>query len=295
MGMKLTAVCFGEVLWDVFPTHKKIGGAPLNVALRLNSFGIETFMASKVGKDENGQIILNYISDNGVHVNLIQQDSQYKTGEVLVVLDASGSATYDINAPVAWDHIEFNKDLRNQIVASDVFIFGSLVCRNRVSKEALFKALSMSKFKVFDVNLRAPHYDHVTLLSLMKCADFIKFNDEEIVEICQYNDLNYNDLESQVKAISTLTDTDEICVTLGAQGALLYKNQSFYYNKGIPVKVADTVGAGDSFLASLTYQLLSGHQPQKALNFACVIGAIVASKEGANPVIQLDEINQKLL
>lgn len=292
--MSLTAVCFGEVLWDVFPDHKKIGGAPLNVALRLNSFGVNTFMASKVGKDENGQIILDYVSNNGVHVDLIQQDSQYKTGEVSVTLDASGSATYDINVPVAWDHIKFNTELQVQTAAADVFIFGSLVCRNQVSKKTLFKALSMAKFKVFDVNLRAPHYDHEILLDLMKCADFIKFNDEEIIEICDYNNLEYNSLETQIKAISVFTNTHKICVTLGSEGAILFFNEAFYYNKGIQVKVADTVGAGDSFLASLIYQLLSGHQPQKALDFACIIGAIVASKEGANPVIQEEEINNHL-
>ena len=292
--MSLIAVCFGEVLWDVFPTHKKIGGAPLNVALRLNSFGIDTYMASKVGRDKNGQIILDHVSNNGVHINLVQQDSQYKTGEVSVILDTSGNATYDIKAPVAWDHIEFDSDLEDQTAASDVFIFGSLVCRNQASKRTLLKALSLAKFKVFDVNLRAPHYDHDVLLELMKQADFIKFNDEEIVEICDCNNLKYNSLETQIKVISGFTNTHKICVTLGSKGAILFFNEAFYYNKGIQVKVADTVGAGDSFLASLIYQLLSGYQPQKSLDFACVVGALVASKEGANPVIQEEEINNHL-
>lgn len=288
------AICFGEVLWDVFPTHKKIGGAPLNVALRLNSFGFDTYMASKVGKDKNGQRIIDFISDNGVALDLVQTADEFKTGDVLVSLDESGSASYDISYPVAWDKMDYNSNLKNLIPKSDVFVFGSLICRDFISRATLLTCLDLAKFKVFDINLRAPHYEYELLNELMKKADFIKFNDEELIEICNYNKLKYNTLENYIKAISEFTQTNQICVTLGAKGAILFLDNSFYYNSGYPIKVADTVGAGDSFLASLIYQLLTNQNQQYALDFASAVGAVVASNEGANPKVSRTQIKNMM-
>lgn len=292
--MSLIAVCFGEVLWDIFPEHKKIGGAPLNVALRLNSFGIDSIMVSKIGNDQNGFDIIDYVGTKGISGSFIQIDESYKTGEVYVILDKNGSASYDINYPVAWDKIDFNSKLKKLVLNADVFIFGSLICRDVVSKKTLFNALKLSKFKVFDVNLRVPYYDHMVLLELMKLSDFIKFNAEEIIEVCNYNQLKNNSLEDCIKSISNLTNTHQICVTLGSKGAVLYLNKSFYYHQGIKVEVVDTVGAGDSFLGSLIFRLLNGEKPQHALNFACVVGALVASNNGANPELDSQQINQLL-
>lgn len=290
--MSLNAVCFGEVLWDVFPDHKKIGGAPLNVAIRLQSFGIDTAIVSRIGNDVNGAILVDYIQENGVSTDYIQNDNEYKTGEVTVFLDEKRSATYDINYPVAWDKIEFTTELQTLLTNADVFIFGSLVCRDNISKETLYQSLKLSKFKVFDVNIRNPHYTQKAILELMNMSNFIKFNDEEIIQICKFNKLSINSIEEQIKSISKFTNTKQICVTRGSNGAVLYINNTFYYNNGIQVKVADTVGAGDSFLATLVSQLLHKEDPQKALDFACAIGAIVASKKGANPKISADDINK---
>ena len=293
--MNLKAVCFGEVLWDVFPTHKKIGGAPLNVALRLQSLGMNTAIVSKIGNDNNGAQILNYIRENFVSTNFIQKDTIHKTGEVSVILDKKGSATYTINYPVAWDYIEFNTDTQKLVSNVDVFIYGSLACRHSVSKDTLFNLLKYSKFKVLDVNLRTPHFTNKILLDLMSVSDFIKFNDEELIEICNTNNMIYSSLEIGVKMISKLTNTNKICVTRGSDGAVLFIDNVFYYNEGVTVKVLDTVGAGDSFLAALIYKLLNNINPQYSLDFACAMGSIVASRKGANPIISENEININLL
>jgi len=283
--MLLRAVCFGEVLWDVFPNHKKIGGAPLNVALRLQSFGVDTTMISSVGNDKNGREIQVYLNKSNLVSSSIQENSLFKTGVVTVELDDAGSATYEIDYPTAWDNIHLLERDIKIIKKSDVLIYGSLSCRNEVSKNALTILQEYSGFNVFDVNLRAPHYNKTVLQSLLKKADFIKFNNDELLEICHLFSLNTNSLEEQVKAMAQYSKVSKICVTQGEKGAVLFIENKFYYNSGIPTEVIDTVGAGDSFLASLVFKLLSKESYQKSLDFACAVGSYVAGCEGANPEI----------
>ena len=283
-------VCFGEVLWDVFPNHKKIGGAPLNVALRLQSLENNVAIITRIGDDTEGQEINDFIKDRGVETENIQVDAVLKTGEVAVVLDAKGSASYTINFPRAWDNLQFTESAKEITKKSDAFIFGSLAARNEISRDTLYQLLKYSKYKIFDINLRAPHYTIAVLKTLMKEADFIKFNDDEIFEIAKELNSKTDSLEETIRFIAKETNTKSICVTKGGDGAILYYNDVFYDNSGYKIDIVDTVGAGDSFLASLTDKLLKGISPQKAINFACAMGAIVASKAGANPIISDHEI-----
>lgn len=278
-------ICFGEVLWDVFPEHKKIGGAPLNVALRLKSYGNDVVMISAVGSDSDGKKLLEFIEDNGIDLNDIQIKENFKTSQVKVYLDEKGAATYTIEYPCAWDEILLTETSKKAVIQSDAFIFGSLVTRHGVSRNTLSELLQYAKFKVFDVNLRAPHYTMEVLGKLMEVADFIKFNDDELLVICRHFKSKSDDLEESIKFIANKTNTQNICVTLGSDGAMLYKDGVFYKSKGYAVTVKDSVGAGDSFLATLINDILNTENPQEAINYACAVGALVASKEGANPII----------
>jgi fructokinase len=275
--------CFGEVLWDVFPTHEKIGGAPLNVALRLQSFKHEVTMISAIGDDKRGKMLLDYISENGVNTKFIQILDTLDTGKVLVHLNDKGSATYDIAFPCAWDSIGINDHLKQLVKDSDAFVFGSLVARNNISKNTLFELLDLSSYNIFDLNLRPPHYSEELLIALMQKADFIKFNDDELFEVSAYLGSKYLSIEQNIRFISKVTKTEHICVTKGSHGAVLFYNGKLYYNSGYLIKVKDTVGAGDSFLGSLISQLLYNINPQEAIDFACAVGALVAQSEGANP------------
>lgn len=279
-------ICFGEVLFDVFPTHRKIGGAPLNVALRMASLGINAQIISRVGNDEIGKELLHFIEENGVATDTIQVDENLSTGEVIVQLNDKGSASYTINYPVAWDKIEVTSVAKNAIANADAMVFGSLVCRDLVSHQTLLDLMNLAKYKIFDVNLRAPFYTKELLIELMNKADFIKFNDDELYEISEYMNSPYNSLEQNIHFIAEQTNTKHICVTKGSHGAVLYYNDTMYYNSGYKIEVADTVGAGDSFLAGLLTQLLTGNDTQFAINYACALGALVAQKEGANPKIE---------
>jgi fructokinase len=283
-------VCFGEVLWDVFPDYEKIGGAPLNVALRLNSFNNIVTMISGIGKDNRGKELLKYIESEGLNGSHIQINEDYKTSEVKVSLDKKGTASYTIEFPCAWDFIKLDNRLIKTVNNADAFIFGSLIARNSISYHTLLELLAVAKFKIFDVNLRPPHYKPNDLLVLMEKADFIKFNDEELFEICNEFNFKSDDVKKNIEFISKLTNTTTICVTLGGAGAILLKDGVFYKNNGYKVTVKDTVGAGDSFLASLCHKLLKNEQSQNAIDFACAVGALVASSVGANPKISNDDI-----
>lgn len=284
-------VCFGEVLWDVFTTHKKIGGAPLNVALRLQSLNNKVSIISRIGEDEDGEKIKDYILEHGIDIENLQVDQKLKTGHVQVVLNEKGAATYNIKLPRAWDNIKLNESNKKVTENADAFIYGSLAVRNSITRITLYELLKIAKYKIFDVNLRAPYYTIDVLNILMQEADFIKFNDEEIIEIGMALHSKTNDLEKNISFIASHTNTKTICVTKGADGAILYYNNTFYYNNGYPIQVVDTVGAGDSFLATLISKLLNKDNPQEAIDYACAVGALVAGSEGANPKIKEEDIN----
>ncbi|KRD63569.1 carbohydrate kinase [Flavobacterium sp. Root935] len=288
---KLKAVAFGEVLWDIFGNEKKIGGAPLNVALRMKSLGADVNMISCVGNDMDGEAIIAEVKRLGLDTDTILTSDDFPTGLVNVTLDESKSATYEILYPSAWDKIIPNDTARKLVQDADVLIYGSLVCRDEVSRQALEELLITNTYKVFDVNLRKPHYTYEILQQLMQSADFIKFNDEEITEISQALDSPFHTLEENMNFICSLTNAKAICVTKGKDGALLLWDKNLYSNSGYTIKVADTVGAGDSFLGALVTSLLTGKEPQEALNFACATGALVAGLDGANPEIPLVAID----
>lgn len=291
MDKNLKITCFGEVLWDVFPAGEKIGGAPLNVAIRLQSLGVKTSMISSVANDKRGEKIINHLNDLGVNTSCIQVQSEYPTGIVQVTLDETGSATYDIKFPVAWDKIPITTEMMDKVEVSDAFIFGSLACRDHISKETLFQLIPKASYKVLDVNLRQGYYNEDLLLELIQAADFIKFNDDELFEIAEMMGSTYNSLEQNLEYLQSKVSATSICVTKGRHGALLLDKNRYYYNSGYKIKVKDTVGAGDSFLASLLVKLLRDQSPQDALDYACGIGAMVAGESGANPMFEEAQIN----
>ena len=153
-------VCFGEVLWDLFPDEKKLGGALLNVALRMKSWGIYSQLISSVGNDALGQEIISRIKEQGLDTEYIQISEEFDTGIVTVTLDQHGSASYEIKHPVSWDKIELQPKHKKLVSTCDAFVFGSLVARDSVSKNCLLDLLKIAACTVFDVNLRAPPLLH---------------------------------------------------------------------------------------------------------------------------------------
>lgn len=286
--------CFGEILWDNFPNYKIIGGAPLNVALRLESFQNDVSLISSVGEDKDGWEIIDYLRKNKINIQGLQIDEKFYTGIVKVTLNKEGSASYDISYPSAWDNIKITEGIKKQVSESDAFLYGSLAARDKISRNTLYELLKLPVYKILDLNLRPPHYNFELLLDLMKYADVIKLNNEELDEIIAGMGAELNNLEASIKLISKITETKTICITKGGEGSVLFFDTKFYYNYGHQIKVADTVGAGDSFLAGLIDKLLKGKSPQMALNYASAVGACVASRKGANPEIAFTSIAELL-
>ncbi|MBC9797096.1 carbohydrate kinase family protein [Sinomicrobium weinanense] len=291
---KLRVISFGEVLWDCFPDRKNIGGAPLNVALRMRSLGCDVNMISCIGNDEDGRKIRSFLEKHGVGTVGIAENTLHPTGAVKVSLNDRGSATYEITYPSAWDKIPATETTARLASDSDLLVYGSLACRDELSENTLHTLLSHDIHKVFDVNLRSPHYTVNTIGKLMDRADFIKFNDDELYEIAEAIGSPYRSLEQNITYIAEKTVTPAICVTKGRHGAVLWQNGKWYYNSGYNITVKDTVGAGDSFLATLlTYLFHYKSHPQDAINHACAMGALVAESKGANPLI--DDLKLKTL
>lgn len=267
----------------------------MNVSLRAKSFGNRVSIISSIGRDQNGSALAAEVKAHGGSIEHIQVTEEFATSEVLVTLDRQGSATYEIRMPCAWDAILLlDRDIE-LVKQSDAFIYGSLVARSSTSRKTLLALLEHASFKVFDVNLRPPHYTIERITELIKLADFVKFNDEELFEISASQGFTDQDLEKAIAFMAELTGTEQICVTLGKDGAVLYSDRAYHYHGGYRVEVADTVGAGDSFLASIVSQLLQGIAPGASLDFACAVGALVASKQGANPPISQAEIEAMIM
>lgn len=290
MNKTIKIACFGEVLWDVFPDTKKLGGAPLNVAYRLHSFGADVTMISAIGEDSLGEETKTTFQTLGMNVDNLQVNAS-PTGQVIVTLDAGGSPSYTINERVAWDDIKATKEAKTAVKASDALIFGSLAFRESANQLQFEQLLEASSYNVFDLNLRSPHYDLDAVIALMEAAHCIKMNDEELELITTLMDLRADDLAGELKAIAHASNTETVCVTLGAEGAMLLHKDKIYTQVGFPTTVADTVGAGDSFLAGLVFGLLSNETPEDSLEIACALGSLVASKHGGTAPVSIDEID----
>jgi fructokinase len=286
----LKAVCFGEILWDKFKDEKRAGGAPLNVALHLHKQNVRCGLISSVGDDVAGRELLEVIAHQNFPTDLIQKHPALPTGMVEVVLDEKHQATYTIVEPVAWDAIIATEEGKKAVAEAEVFIYGSLACRSATSRSALSTLLPLAKKRVLDLNLRAPHYSAAVVQKLIESADILKINEDELAYLADLYQLTVRDIDGMVYNLSTRSDTSVICVTLGDKGAMVLYEGVIYRHSGFAVEVADTVGAGDSFLATFVSGLLNKSPIDKILQNACAVGAFVASRRGANPDYTLEEI-----
>lgn len=276
-------VCFGEMLWDILPSGVKPGGAPMNVAYHLQKLGLNPAVISRVGTDSNGEKLLNLLQLNGITSTYVQQDGAHQTGVVLAQLNARAEATYDIVQPVAWDFIESHDDLKKLVAAASYFVFGSLASRNDVSRATLFELLELAKTRVLDINLRAPHFSQPAVGALLKKCELLKVNDQELQLISGWYG-NLKKLEDQMRLLQDRFQIPTIVTTCGGDGAALLNADGFFQHPGFAIKVRDTVGSGDAFLAALLHKFHLQAPAAEALLFANRLGAFIATRDGACPV-----------
>ncbi|MEY4904746.1 MAG: hypothetical protein RLZZ292_2561, partial [Bacteroidota bacterium] len=256
MNNKNQIVCFGEVLWDLLPTGKVAGGAPMNVAFHLNELGAASTMISRIGADELGIEITNFLKEKGIDIAFVQVDTSFPTGIVEVTLSESGQPSYEIVENVAWDNIKIEPKAIKAVREADAFVFGSLVARNETSKNTLLELIEAAQLTVFDVNLRAPFFSKELLHELMQKANIVKMNDEELEIISDFQGIEGTEKE-KMKQLKKTYNLDLLVVTKGKKGAMVFFDAVFYENEGVKVTVQDTIGSGDAFLAAFLYHYLA--------------------------------------
>lgn len=282
--------CYGETLWDLFPSGKLPGGAPMNVATHLQNLGTKSYMISAVGDDELGEGIKDFLKSKSCSTDYIQTHPFEQTGIVKVTLSEKLDATYEIVQPVAWDYISLNEELISLVKDAEILVFGSLVCRNQTSFDTLNSLLDVAKIKVFDINVRPPFYSQELVEKLLSKVDIIKLNDQELEILKEWYGLSSSDSKQILSEILKKFNLKMVIVTLGGEGAMILDGDDFYRVYGKKVKVADTIGCGDSFLAGFLKNYLEGKPTEYSLKYAAALGALVATHHGANPSITEQQI-----
>ncbi|NCA85211.1 MAG: carbohydrate kinase [Clostridia bacterium] len=286
-------LCFGEVLWDMLPSGPKPGGAPMNVAIHLHKLGVAVDMASRIGNDEAGQELKDFLQSSGLSTSLIQTDEHLPTSKVLVHLDQNNNATYEICEPVAWDNIQFTDQLQTKATQAGLIIYGTLALRNETTRNTLLKVLEGSTaLKLVDINLRQPYDKKEIVETMLRKADIVKLNDEEVVVLAQWYNKLKHDEKSIIRWLAVEYGCQMVVVTRGDRGAIAYHEGQFYDHPGYKVKAVDTVGSGDAFLAGMVASLFEGKMCKEALNLACAAGAFVATQSGATPQYQAKDLTK---
>lgn len=281
---KKSVICFGEILWDNLPTGKRPGGAPMNVAYHLHKLGIKSQLISRVGNDHNGIELMDFLKEIGLQTHHIQIDFEHATSEVRATIDEiNHEVTYEILAPVAWDYIDWKPAYEALLEEAQAFVFGTLSARNIDSRNTLFKMLSYGSYHVFDVNLRVPHYSLKVIDDLLKTANLVKLNSNELLLIASWYNPACRKEEEGVELLFDRFKMDEILITKGSQGASYYTSAFRYDYPAYKVEVADTVGSGDSFLAAFLAKKLEDAPIEDTLDFAAAMGAFITAHTGACP------------
>ncbi len=283
--MNKTVVCFGETLWDVLPTGRQPGGAPFNVAVQLHQLSQPVQLISRVGSDDLGRELLAFLAARGLSTAYVQRSHTHLTGVVKANVDNRNEVTYKIVQPVAWDYIQFEDALHQLVAGAAGLVFGSLAARTETTRATLHRLLPAARFKVFDVNLRPPHYTREEVEYLLGQSNLVKVNEHELAEILGWYGRGPAPDEASLAWLAQHFHLQAVCVTLGAEGAVLWHEGQRYRSPGLVVAVQDTIGSGDAFLAALLTSWLAGEAPAQCLRFACAAGALVATYQGATPVL----------
>ena len=277
----------GELLWDVFPSHKRPGGAPANFACHCRRLGAEAYPVSCVGTDELGLRIREEVRGMGIDTSYVLESESFPTGTVQVSLDERGKPSYQILENVAWDHIPLTDGLKALAEKLDAVCFGSLSQRAAVSRETIrsfVQRMPEKALRIFDVNLRQPFFSKEQIDASLRLASVLKLSDEELPVLAGYFNLQ-GDVMAQLNGLRELFELKLVAYTRGPDGSLLVGDNDVDDAPGLKAVMVDSVGAGDSFTAALCMGLLKGWPLNKVNSFANSVAAFVCSQKGATPVL----------
>jgi fructokinase len=281
-----TVVGLGELLWDLLPSGRQLGGAPANFAHCSHLLGNRGIVASRIGSDELGREARQAMTAHGLTDDFLQLDLQRPTSTVAVHVDARGQPKFEITDDVAWDFLEFTSSWKALAESADAVCFGSLAQRNPQSRATIVNFLDATgagALRIFDVNLRQTFYSGDVITKSMGRAKIVKLNNEEMPVIAKLLSLKVAP-HSFCSELIAKFDLELVCITYGDSGSLLCSRVETNQHPGFMVDVADTVGAGDAFTAGLVHEYLKGSSLEKINDSANRMGAWVASQRGAMPV-----------
>jgi fructokinase len=280
------AVGLGEVLWDLLPQGKQLGGAPANFAYMAALLGHRGVVASSAGRDALGDELRQKLGELGLDTSLLQLDPAHATGTVKVHLDAEGQPTYEITEGVAWDFLEWTPSWRQLATTAGVICFGALAQRSpqsRATIQEFLAAAPKASLRIFDVNLRQKFFSAEVLSESLRLANVAKLNDQELPVVMRELRLSFDGEGASAERLRRTFGLKLVCVTRGSKGSLLVSESGRDEHPGFPVRVADSVGAGDAFTAALAHHLLRGSSLRTTNEAANRMGAWVASQSGATP------------
>ena len=287
--MDRLVIGIGEALWDMLPEGKKLGGAPANFAFHAGQFGLESMAVSAIGLDPLGEEIAKELEEHGLPFHLDRID--YPTGTVQVTLDSNGIPRYEIKEDVAWDNIPYTKELADLAGRAQAVCFGSLAQRNPVSRETIgwfLDAVPEDCLKVFDINLRQSFYSKEIIEDSLRRCDILKINDEELEIVKEMFGLEDLPTEGLCRSIIDEYGLKMLILTCGVNGSHVFSGDVSSFIETPKVKVADTVGAGDSFTGAFVASILKGKTVWEAHEAAVKVSAFVCTQSGAMPVIPED-------
>lgn len=273
----------GEILWDMLPTGKQLGGAPANFAYHVCRLGGNGWAVSAISDDELGREIKSTLSAK--KLNTILEEVNEPTGTVQVTLNAAGVPTYDITEGVAWDHIPFTERIGDLAKETSAVCFGTLAQRSPESRATIHEFIEnmpAGSLKVYDINLRQNYYDEKIISDSLRLADILKINDEELDIVSKMLSLSGTQ-EERCRAISRAFNLKFVILTKGGDGSEVILEDKVHISRPGKIDIVDTVGAGDSFTAAFILAYLRGESLEKAHTLATEVSSYVCTKAGAMP------------
>lgn len=280
-------VGIGEVLWDMLPGGRQLGGAPANFAYHAHALGADAHVVSCVGNDDLGRELVARLAARGMDCSSIEVDSYHPTGTVDVKLDFNGKPAYVIHENVAWDNIPLTPTLLNLARRTDAVCFGSLCQRAPLSRNTIrefIDATPKSCVRLFDVNIRQSFYDRSVMQELLRRSTALKISDDELPVVCGLLNLR-GDPMSMLRLLLEEHELSIVALTRGARGSVLISRDGVFDHPGCPAEVVDTVGAGDAFSAAMAMGLLAKLDCARINDIANRLAAYVCSHAGAMPAI----------
>ncbi|HXY13832.1 MAG TPA: carbohydrate kinase [Terriglobales bacterium] len=294
MARAFTIVGLGELLWDMLPQGKHLGGAPTNFAYISSRLGNLGVVASRVGNDDLGREAVRQLQQFGLETSHVQPDSEHPTGTVRVHLDRGGQPRFTIHKNVAWDFLHWTAGWKKLANEADAVCFGTLAQRSSCSRATITQFLRTTPaIRVFDVNLRQNFYDAETVRHSLGLATIVKMNHDELPVVLKLLGLKPCIGEAGARCLFPF-GPKIVCVTRGRRGSLLMTQNRTTKHPGFSVRLKDTIGAGDAFTAALVHEYLRGASFEKMNDTANRMGSWLASQIGGTPVVSKADLRRRL-